>query len=128
MKMRMFEIVQTLEALKKCGNVTGLTGYAIHKNKDIFTRAASSFLEMRDAAIKKYGEKMEDGGYKIGPDAGDFTAFMSEINPLLAIDEEVEPYQIAEPDIPYIEQLSAQEYDILESVLRKEGKDEAVTG
>lgn len=126
MKMRMFEIIQTLEAIKKCGSVTGETGYAIHKNKDIFARAASAFLEMRDEAIKKHGVK-EGGGYKIGPDVGDFHAFMSEINPLLAIEEEVVPYQIAEPDIPYIEQLSAQEYDILESVLRKEGKDEAVT-
>jgi len=124
MKMDMATALAASNAFNKCGNVTGKTGYAIYKNAKIFSDHVAPFNQVRDNLINKYGEEDETGNKSISEASDNWPEFLKELEPIVSMVDEIEPYRIDVVDLPPIEALSAQEYSLLEYILTKPVTDE----
>ena len=94
MEIKLGVIVDAKASLEKIAKeeFPASIAYRIGKNVRAVNVELVSFEEARAKLVEKYGEKLEDGGWKVKP--AYISDFVAEIRDLLATEVEVEIYQI----------------------------------
>lgn len=122
MKLSNAVMVTLYNTLEKFPSATGKIGYAIARSKRILKENLADYEDARSILIKKYGKETEDGDWIVKNEKGyKYKEFMKEFNELLGISVDVDLYQLEYTDfeIPYNENASVQDYDIIEEYLIK---------
>lgn len=109
-----------LNTLNQAGFVegaTGPTGYAIYRNIRILQDEIKDYDKVVDEALHKYGKQSENGGYYIEQsDVEAIQKFSEEVDPVAAIELDVDLYQIAREDfiMPYCATATPAQYALIE--------------
>lgn len=121
MKLTNLTMINLLNSISKFPYVTGKIGYAFARNKRILSSELSDFESARNSLLEKYGEKNEEGYYIDPNNSKNANKYQKEITEVLNTEIEVNLMQINddEYEMPYSEDASVQDYDIIELFLVK---------
>lgn len=109
-----------LNTLNQAGFVegaTGPTGYAIYRNIRILQDEVKDYDKVVDEALHKYGKQSENGGYYIEQtDEEAIKKFSDEVDPVAAIELDIDLYQINRDDfiMPYCATATPAQYALIE--------------
>lgn len=104
MKMRNIDGEQYIKALEPLLNRTDIIGYAAARNTRIISESISDYTAKRDELIMKYGEQTINsngqvvGGYSMNQGMVTWDEFVTELEPLAAVEIDVPVFQVSRND------------------------------
>ncbi len=99
---------------------SGPTGYAIYRNIRILKEEVKDYDKVIDDALAEYGKKTDDGRFYIDEnDTETIQKFREKIDPIAALEVDVDLYQIPKEDfeMPYCATATPNQYAMVEELL-----------
>lgn len=100
MKLTNIQMDNYLHSLEKISEkVTGKFAYAVARNMRKISEELVEYQNLKDKAILKYGEKMEDGTTAVRVGSEGYDKFMDEMKDILDISHDVAIQMISQQDL-----------------------------
>ena len=102
---------------------TGRLGYAIARNLRKLSEELVEYQSLKDKAIEKYGEKGEDGIFRIKIGSEEYSKYLKEMKEYMEIQHDVPIFHVKSLDVMSSE-LNAKEMLAVDFMIGKESDDE----